>query len=210
MIKLLIEYKVDIYKRYSFRDPLHIALRNKDVNFEIIELLLPDNYILDESENNNSSLHVLLKNSDLLSIDRIKFLINRRADVNKCGDFNYGVLDEALDNKDVSSEIIEYIIKQKVDINREISYDGELNYSIFFACETGSYEKDGQRVYTTDVVVENFDFLESRQQRQQAQAQSQPYFPDDTSYASSPVEENANEDFDSEPILDISSDDLPF
>ena len=76
--------------------------------------------------------------------------------------------------------------------------------------QTGSYERDGQRVYTTDVVVENFDFLESRQQRQQAQAQSQPYFPDDTSYASSPVEENANEDFDSEPILDIASDDLPF
>lgn len=27
---------------------------------------------------------------------------------------------------------------------------------------TGSYEKDGQTVYTTDVIVEDFDFLESR------------------------------------------------
>lgn len=79
--------------------------------------------------------------------------------------------------------------------------------------QTGSYERDGQRVYTTDVVVENFDFLESRQQRQQAQAQSQPYFPDDSSYAASPQttsNNDAQEDFDSEPILDIASDDLPF
>lgn len=27
--------------------------------------------------------------------------------------------------------------------------------------QTGSYEKDGQRVYTTDVVVDSFDFIES-------------------------------------------------
>lgn len=28
--------------------------------------------------------------------------------------------------------------------------------------QTGSYEKDGQRFYTTDVVVNNFEFLESK------------------------------------------------
>lgn len=28
--------------------------------------------------------------------------------------------------------------------------------------QTGSYEKDGQRIYTTDVVVEKFHFLESK------------------------------------------------
>lgn len=27
--------------------------------------------------------------------------------------------------------------------------------------QTGSYEKDGQRIYTTDVVVDSFDFVES-------------------------------------------------
>lgn len=27
--------------------------------------------------------------------------------------------------------------------------------------QTGSYEKDGQRVYTTDVIVDSFDFVES-------------------------------------------------
>ena len=28
--------------------------------------------------------------------------------------------------------------------------------------QTGSYEKDGQRIYTTDVVVEKFHFLEAK------------------------------------------------
>lgn len=28
--------------------------------------------------------------------------------------------------------------------------------------ETGSYEKDGRKVYTTEVVVEDFDFIESK------------------------------------------------
>ena len=32
--------------------------------------------------------------------------------------------------------------------------------------QTGSYEKDGQRVYTTDVVADNVQFLESRAQSQ--------------------------------------------
>lgn len=76
--------------------------------------------------------------------------------------------------------------------------------------QTGSYERDGQRVYTTDVVVENFDFLETRQQRQSAQAQSQPYFPDETSYAQPSTSSNVVDDYDAEPILDIASDDLPF
>ena len=30
--------------------------------------------------------------------------------------------------------------------------------------ETGSYEKDGHKVYTTEVVVEDFDFIESKPQ----------------------------------------------
>ena len=31
---------------------------------------------------------------------------------------------------------------------------------------TGSYEKNGEKVYTTDVVVENFHFLESKNKQQ--------------------------------------------
>lgn len=73
--------------------------------------------------------------------------------------------------------------------------------------QTGSYERDGQRIYTTDVVVENFDFLESRQQRQDAVNQAQPYFPQESYAQPSSMQDD---EFDSEPILDIASDDLPF
>lgn len=38
--------------------------------------------------------------------------------------------------------------------------------------ETGSYDKDGTKVYTTDVVVEGLDFLESKK-TEQAPAQMQ-------------------------------------
>lgn len=58
--------------------------------------------------------------------------------------------------------------------------------------QTGSYERDGQRVYTTDVVVENFDFLESRNEKPTEQ-----------------YHENVNHEV-AEPILDIANDDLPF
>lgn len=33
--------------------------------------------------------------------------------------------------------------------------------------QTGSYEKDGQRVYTTDVIVENSEFIEPRRESQE-------------------------------------------
>lgn len=39
-----------------------------------------------------------------------------------------------------------------------IGIEGRLN--------TGSYEKNGEKVYTTDVVVENFHFLESKNKQQ--------------------------------------------
>lgn len=76
--------------------------------------------------------------------------------------------------------------------------------------QTGSYDRDGQKVYTTDVVVEQFDFLESRSQRAQTSAQNQPYFePSNQPDLSSPTS-SYDDDYDSEPILDIASDDLPF
>lgn len=36
--------------------------------------------------------------------------------------------------------------------------------------QTGSYEKDGQRIYTTDVVVDGFDFVESNGSRNNTSA----------------------------------------
>lgn len=42
--------------------------------------------------------------------------------------------------------------------------------------QTGSYEnKQGQRVYTTDVVIENFYFIESRQQANNQQSLDNPF-----------------------------------
>lgn len=77
--------------------------------------------------------------------------------------------------------------------------------------QTGSYDRDGQKVYTTDIVVENFDFLESRSQRAQTGAQNQPYFePSNQPLDTSSQGSSYDDDYDSEPILDIASDDLPF
>lgn len=40
--------------------------------------------------------------------------------------------------------------------------------------QTGSYEKDGKRVYTTDVIVENIEFVESRRAAAQQPAAENP------------------------------------
>ena len=58
--------------------------------------------------------------------------------------------------------------------------------------QTGSYDKNGVRVYTTDVIIDGFDFLESRSDRQTKVNDYEP------SYESS------------ESIVDISNEDLPF
>lgn len=66
--------------------------------------------------------------------------------------------------------------------------------------QTGSYEgKDGKRVFTTDVVVENLDFLDSKNSNQGVQqGQPMPQQPDNSGY------------YPDKPNLDISADDLPF
>lgn len=67
--------------------------------------------------------------------------------------------------------------------------------------ETGSYEdNDGKRVYTTDVVVDNLQALESMKERNEYQS-SQGNTPTQTHTQNKPKQE---ED------IDISSDDLPF
>ena len=63
--------------------------------------------------------------------------------------------------------------------------------------QTGSYEDvGGKTVYTTDVVVDNLQALESKAQREG----TSPKF-------DKPVKDNY---VDNEPVLDITSDDLPF
>lgn len=75
--------------------------------------------------------------------------------------------------------------------------------------QTGSYDnQQGQKVYTTDVVVENFDFLESKATSDERQANS----PNDyqaTNQFSTPTQTSSQNTSDFE-IFDISDDDLPF
>lgn len=40
--------------------------------------------------------------------------------------------------------------------------------------QTGSYEKDGQKVYTTDIAIESQEFAESKGNTQQSQPQGEP------------------------------------
>lgn len=91
--------------------------------------------------------------------------------------------------------------------------------------ETGSYEdrNTGQTVYTTEVVVDNLQALESRTQRENYQGQSQSRSQGGQQYQgqrrnqsyedSAPVAEQdqaPSTPTDEEPVLDITSDDLPF
>lgn len=114
------------------------------------------------------------------------------------------------------------IARYTLAVNRRTSRDGEQNAD-FISCvtfgknaefaekylrqgmkiavvgkiQTGSYtNKDGQRVYTTEVVVEEHDFAESKASQQQAQ-NSRP----------APAPENANSFMD---IPDGIGEDLPF
>lgn len=69
------------------------------------------------------------------------------------------------------------------------------------AIRTGSYEKDGQRIFTTEVNVSNFTFLETKREAeqnraaQQAQPTQQPQARTDNPFAQQPS---------------VSNDDLPF
>lgn len=79
--------------------------------------------------------------------------------------------------------------------------------------QTGSYEKDGQRIYTTDVVVEKFHFLESKNDGGSRQTNS-----NQGGYGQKTEKQNTYNDFNNTPdpfgghgeSIDISDDDLPF
>lgn len=81
--------------------------------------------------------------------------------------------------------------------------------------QTGSYEKDGQRVYTTDIVVDNFTLLESR--NSQSSDQESNYGQGNTNnQASQTSTSNVHNNKQIDPYLssgqsiDIQDDDLPF
>ncbi len=72
-----------------------------------------------------------------------------------------------------------------------IAIEGRLN--------TGSYEKNGERIYTTDVIVENFHFLESKKDSESQNA---------TSYTN--ASQTTNEPYEASTELDIADEELPF
>lgn len=70
---------------------------------------------------------------------------------------------------------------------------------VYGRIETGSYEgKDGNRVYTTDVVLNGFDFLDPKQDRPDPE---QPQNVDDGGYSGKEVKGQQ---------IDIDDNDLPF
>ncbi len=79
--------------------------------------------------------------------------------------------------------------------------------------QTGSYEKDGQRVYTTDVVADNVQFLESKAQSQNRTTEDN-ITPSD--FATEDTNENKETDMSDEVFADfgdsieISDDDIAF
>jgi len=76
-------------------------------------------------------------------------------------------------------------------------------------------DRDGKKVYVQEVLVENFNFLDSRssstsQPTRQA-SYSNPYSQSSSNYTvSDPYADFASSDDSDGPLLDISSDDLPF
>ena len=80
--------------------------------------------------------------------------------------------------------------------------------------QTGSYEKDGQRIYTTDVVADNVQFLESKSQSQNRQSSDDNMTPADF------VNQDSNMDNESDmsdevfanfgDSIEISDDDIAF
>ena len=74
--------------------------------------------------------------------------------------------------------------------------------------QTRNYEnQQGQRVYVTEVIADNFQMLESRSQ-QQGQQQSQPQ--QSKQQSSTPDFGRDSDPFSSDSPMDLNSDDLPF
>ena len=76
--------------------------------------------------------------------------------------------------------------------------------------QTGSYEKDGQRIYTTDVVADNVQFLESKNQSQNRQDNVTPsdFANEDSTPATTDTSEEVFADFGDS--IEISDDDIAF
>ena len=80
--------------------------------------------------------------------------------------------------------------------------------SITGRIQTGSYDKDGQRVYTTDVVVEKFHFLEAKNDN--ANRSSGQQYQGNNQQNSSGYHQSADPFDSAGESINISDDDIPF
>lgn len=84
--------------------------------------------------------------------------------------------------------------------------------------QTSSYEKDGQRVYRTDVVIENFSLLSPRDETSskpadtsnQKRSNINGYSDQPANTANKPADKSSDPFKDNSRPIDISDDDLPF
>ena len=76
--------------------------------------------------------------------------------------------------------------------------------------QTGSYEKDGQRVYTTDVVADNVQFLESKAQSQNRPVEDSVTPADFANDSVKPTDMNEEVFADFGDSIEISDDDIAF
>lgn len=78
--------------------------------------------------------------------------------------------------------------------------------------QTGSYEKDGQRIYTTDVVADNVQFLESKSQSQSREDNVTPSDFANDNIESAPATTDTSEEVfaDFGDSIEISDDDIAF
>ena len=105
-------------------------------------------------------------------------------------------------------------IKKYVSKGSLVSVEGRI--------QTGSYEKDGQRVYTTDVVADNVQFLESRNATNNSEVNDMPEPPMEKTpydFADNSETNSSNEETmstEKDPFesfgeqIEISDNDLPF
>ena len=94
-------------------------------------------------------------------------------------------------------------IKKYVSKGNLISVEGRI--------QTGSYEKDGQRIYTTDVVADNVQFLEPKSQSQRVQEEITPADFANNTESSSQTTDMSEEVFaDFGDSIEISDDDIAF
>ena len=124
-------------------------------------------------------------------------------------DRRFGGSNQNGDSSQPSADFIGCVAwRQSADFLGSYGRKGNL-VSVEGSIQTGSYtDRDGRKVYTTDVVADRVKLLESRTASSSPQnSYSRPEPQDPYAGASDPV---SPDDFNMGPSLDIASDDLPF